>query len=445
MGIEKTIVAMFLIGAAAGTACGQPGTTKLTASDAAAEAYFGYSIAVSGYVAVVGAPRDDNDNGVEAGAAYVFRFNPFLQMWYEEAKLLAYDGDAYDRFGDAVAVDGETIVIGAYWDDDQGTDSGSAYVFQFDGTDWIPDVEKLLADDGESGDHFGSAISVSGERLLIAAEYDGDNGYHSGSAYIFGPDGDGWVQQAKLLATDGDVNDVFGVSVAIEDDTAIIAAYNDDNENGDDAGSVYVFRYSEMASWGQVDKLMASDGSTGDVFGVSVSLYGEYLVIGAFYDDDNGSNSGSAYVFKYDESSATWVEQQKLLPADGAMEDYFGRSVSIFDDEIVIGAFYDDDTGLNSGSVYVFKYASPVETWFEKAEVSPLNGDVEDGVGEAVANSGDFAISGAWGDDEMGVNAGAVHVYSQRWPSSCPDLNGDGVVDVLDLLAVLGAWGVTCP
>ncbi|MFE3846210.1 hypothetical protein ACFL1L_05075, partial [Thermoplasmatota archaeon] len=187
---------------------------------------------------------------------------------------------------------------GARLDDYNGENSGSAYVFTRLDTDWAEWTEqaKLRASDGAAGDQFGYSVSINGDYAIIGARLDDDNGAYSGSAYVFIRSGTDWTQQAKLLASDGYIGDNFGFSVSIDGDYAIIGARLDDY-NGENSGSAYVFIRSGTA-WTQQVKLLASDGDAGDYFGGSVSIDGDYAIIGACGDNDNGDGSGSAYVFK---------------------------------------------------------------------------------------------------------------------------------------------------
>ena len=166
---------------------------------------------------------------------------------------------------------------------------------------------------------------------------------------------------AKLTADDGADGDFFGISVAISDGTIVVGAYNDDDK-GSNSGSAYVFEKSDSSdatSWTQVAKLTADDGAASDYFGVSVAISDGTIVVGAYLDDDKGPNSGSAYVFEKSDSSdaTTWTQAAKLTADDGAASDYFGVSVAISDGTIVVGAYLDDDKykGPNSGSAYVFE------------------------------------------------------------------------------------------
>jgi hypothetical protein len=323
---------------------------KLLASDGIAQDYFGRSVSISGDYAIVGAYKDD-DNGTNSGSAYIFTPNDVnCSDWDQIDKLTASDGAADDYFGYSVSVSGDYAIVGAYYDDDNGSNSGSAYIFFFDGTSWSEQA-KLTASDGNDNDYFGYSVSISGDYAIVGAYQDDDNGDKSGSAYIYKREGETWSEQAKLTAADGAADDSFGVSVSISGDYAIVGAYWDD-DNGDKSGSAYIFYYNGT-SWSEQAKLTAADGAAQDHFGKSVSISGDYAVVGASWDDDNGDKSGSAYIFK--RYGTSWSEQAKVTAADGAASDYFGSSVSISGDYAVIGAHQDDDNGINSGSAYIFK------------------------------------------------------------------------------------------
>ncbi len=317
---------------------------KLTASDAAAEDFFGSSVAISGDTVVVGAYRDD-DAGNSSGSAYVFQRNG--TAWSEQAKLTAGDAAAEDLFGFSVAISGDTVVVGAY-DADLG--SGSAYVFRRNGTAWSEQA-KLTAGDAAAGDGFGRSVAISGDTVVVGAYRDDDAGISSGSAYVFQRNGTTWNEQAKLTAGDAAAGDEFGRSVAISGDTVVAGALLDDDA-GNSSGSAYVFQRNGTA-WSEQAKLTAGDAAGGDVFGRSVAISGDTAVVGADGDDDAGFSSGSAYVFQ--RSGTAWSEQAKLTAGDGAADDWFGRSVAISGDTALVGAVLDDDAGISSGSAYVFE------------------------------------------------------------------------------------------
>jgi hypothetical protein len=220
--------------------------------------------------------------------------------------------------------------------------------------DWT-ELQKLFAPDGGAGDSFGYSISLSGDTALIGSIASNGNVFDSGSAYVFTRTGTTWTQQAKLLATDGVSWDWFGHSVSLDGDTALIGAYQDD-DNGVDSGSAYVFTRTGT-TWTQQAKLLASDGVAGDWFGCSVSLSGDTALIGASGVIHAADVPGSTYVFT--RTGTNWTQQAKLLASDGASRDWFGYSVSLNGDTALIGAAYDDDNGDNSGSAYMFTRSNP--------------------------------------------------------------------------------------
>jgi microcompartment protein CcmL/EutN len=322
---------------------------KLTASDAAAADIFGNSVSVSGDTAVIGAVQDD-DAGGTSGSAYVFTRSG--TTWTEEAKLTASDAAAGDRFGNSVAVSGDTAVVGAFLDDDAGGTSGSAYVFTRSGTTWT-EQQKLTASDAAANDEFGISVAVTGDTTVIGATGDANE---SGAAYVFTRSGTTWTEQAKLIASDVALDDDFGRSVAVTGDTAVVGASSNDDA-GSGSGSAYVFIRSGT-TWTEEAKLTASDAAAADIFGNSVSVSGDTAVVGASSNDDAGSGSGSAYVFT--RSGTTWTEEAKLTASDAATGDIFGRSVAVSGDTAVVGASSNDDAGSGSGSAYVFVTSSSV-------------------------------------------------------------------------------------
>jgi PKD repeat protein len=370
---------------------------KLLASDGAEGDTFGVSVSIDGDYAIIGAYYD-NDNGACSGSAYIFKRSG--TTWTEQAKLLASDGAEGDTFGVSVSIDGDYAIIGAHGNDDNGDVSGSAYIFKRSETTWTEQA-KLLASDGAEDDIFGVSVSIDGDYAIIGACYDSDNGAFSGSAYIFKRSETTWTEQAKLLASDGAEGDTFGVSVSIDGDYAIIGACYD-NDNGAFSGSAYIFKRSGT-TWTEQVKLLASDGAEDDIFGVSVSIDGDYAIIGAF-DDDNGAFSGSAYIFK--RSGTTWTEQAKLLASDAAEYDFFGSSVSIDGYYAIIGACYDSDNGAYSA--YIFKRSGT--TWTEQAKL--LASDGAEGFGSSVSIDGYYAIIGACYDSDNGAYSGSAYIFN---------------------------------
>jgi len=320
---------------------------KLTASDGAAGDYFGYAVSISGNRCIVGAYGDD-DRGSNSGSAYIYDWNG--TNWMQQPKLTASDGTGSDYFGYVVSISGDRCIVGAYGDDDMGSSSGSAYIYKWNGTSWAQQA-KLTASDGAGGDSFGRAVAISGDRCVAGASGDDDMGSNSGSAYIFLWNGTNWIQQTKLTATDGASGDSFGWALSISGDRCIIGASGDD-DMGTDSGSAYIYEWNG-ANWTQQAKLTASDGTAGDSFGYVVSISGDRCVAGAYGDDDMGLNSGSAYIYK--RNGTNWAQQAKLTASDGAGSDSFGSAVSISSDRCIVGAYLDDDMGTDSGSAYIYE------------------------------------------------------------------------------------------
>nr|MBC8383912.1 hypothetical protein [Candidatus Cloacimonadota bacterium] len=181
---------------------------KVTATDGLADDWFGLAVAIDGDYAVVGSYQDSNDNGSDAGAAYIFHRSG--TTWTEQAKLTASDGNSQDYFGVSVSIDGDYVVIGATRGDGNQTDSGSAYVFVRDGSNWTEQAE-LTASDGSGGDQFGK-VSISGDYIIIGARENGS----TGSAYIFHREGTTWTEEDQIFGSDGSSNDKFGQSVCID-------------------------------------------------------------------------------------------------------------------------------------------------------------------------------------------------------------------------------------
>ena len=319
---------------------------KLTASDAAAGDDFGHSVAIGGDTVVVGADQYLKGG---SGAIYVFRTSDGGATYVEVAKLTASDAAADDGFGWSVAIDGNTVVVGAWGDDDGGSASGSVYVFRTtDGGATYGQVAKLTAPDAAASDKFGYSVAIDGATIVVGADQYYSGG--SGAAYVFLTTDGGvtYGQVAKLTADDGASGDEFGHSVAIGGDTVVVGASVGD--------AAYVFRTSDGATYGQVAKLTTSDAVSHVRFGHSVAIDGDTVMVGAIGDDgactDNPiCNSGAAYVFRTSDGGATYVEVAKLTASDAAADDYFGTDVAIAGDTIMVGTYAKNS---NTGAVYVF-------------------------------------------------------------------------------------------
>ncbi len=300
---------------------------------------FGSSVDIDGDTVIVGAGANEE--------AYVFTRTG--STWSEQQTLTSSDMFFGDNFGFSVGISGDTAVVGAYLDNENGIQSGSAYVFTRNGSLWS-EQQKLTASDAASGDLFGNCIDVSGDTVVVCAINDDDNGVNSGSIYAFTRNGLVWNEQQKLTASDAAILDSFGSDVAIENDTIVVGA-NSTDENEFNSGAAYVFTRSGV-NWSEQQKLTASDADANDKFGNSVSISGNKIIIGSAFDDLSTSNSGSAYLFI--RTSNSWEEVTKLVAIDADSEDLFGWDVALSNDIVINGAFSDEANGMNSGSAYLF-------------------------------------------------------------------------------------------
>ncbi len=310
---------------------------KFTGSDTKKEHWFGYSVSISGNTALAGAPRYGSS---AEGAAYVF--TRAGTAWSQQAKLdTTGQLGAWDKFGWSVSLSGDTALVGSpiY----AGNNSGAAYMYTRTGTTWSSPT-RLKASNPMQNGNFGWSVSVSGNTALVGAP-------PVNQAYVFTGSGTTWNQQAKLPLSSGTLNSRFGQSVSISGDTALVGAPYD-NDKGAKAGAVYVFSRSGT-TWSQQAKLLASDAAANDEFGGSVSVSGEMALVGAYKDDDKGSASGSAYLFV--RIGTSWVEKPKLIASDTADNDYFGHSVSLSGNTALVGAYWDDDKYSETGSAYPFR------------------------------------------------------------------------------------------
>jgi Concanavalin A-like lectin/glucanases superfamily/FG-GAP repeat len=318
----------------------------LTASDPAVVDFVGWAVDIDGDTIVLGS-YGNNGGGADSGAAYVFTRTG--TAWTQQAKLLASDASPADGFGYTVSIDGDTIVVGAPLEDDPVGDGGAAYVFTRSGTTWSQEA-KLVASDADALDNFGASIAINTDSIVVGSPGDNEGAdLNRGAAYVYTRSGTTWTEQAKLVAADAAAGDLFGNSVAIHLDGVAVGAPLDD-DTAADTGSGYVF-VRNAGSWSQQAKLVATDPQASDRFGISIGIDGPRTVIGADHVGPAGSQFGAAYVF--DRSGTAWSETTKLHASDFEVGDQFGFSVDIAG-RMVVGAHLDDDRGNNAGAAYAF-------------------------------------------------------------------------------------------
>lgn len=386
---------------------------KIWAYDGSWYDQYGEAVALDGERAIVGASWADNPQS-NSGAAYLHNAVTGAHL-LELVWTSSVPGGqlANDRFGSSVGISGSKCVVGA-----PGTATGgAAYIFD---TATGTQITELKPSDLHYYDDFGDSVAISGELVVVSSPKDDDNGLNSGSAYLF--DATSGTELAKLVASDGTSDDNFGYALAINGNTIVVGTpYTYGTVF---SGAVYLF---DAITFAQTAKLFPSDGAGHDQFGLSVAISGTTIIIGAPGVDDNGSFSGAAYLF----DATTGAELAKLRASDGDADDYFGNSVAISGNTAIVGAPGDDDNGSYSGSVYLFD----ITTGAEIAKLLSSDGAAGDKFGRAVAISGTTALVGAEEDDDNGPWSGSAYLY--HWDCngngipdlSEPDLNGNGIPD----------------
>ena len=399
---------------------------KITSTPRGVGAQFGYAIAVSGNTMVVGA-RFDSTTASQAGAAFVYVLNG--NTWTQQAILLASDGAAFDKFGQSVAIDGDTIVVGAYQANAGFNNNGAAYVFVRSGTTWTQQ-QKLTASDSTADDEFGNAVAIKGDSVIVGSHFaDLPSNASAGSAYLYRRSGTVWSETQKLTPSGGVIlGDLFGDSLAISGDKLVIGSPGADVPQTA-AGSVYVYVEIGGGLYGFQQKLSIVDGSNGDNFGGAVAIDGNTLVGGAREDTTIVGQSafGAAYVFQFD--GLTWNSQQKLIASDPASFDRFGWSVAIRGDIVAVGAREDDTAvGAEAGSTYIFKRSGTV--WSQQQKLAPNDPFTGDRFGGSVAFAAGNLIIGAAEKNLTSPNGqGAAYVFLGPHPVF-PDFDGDQKADI---------------
>lgn len=384
---------------------------QLTAADGAALDQFGGAVAISGDTAVVGAPYDTVGGNFQQGSVYVFTRSG--DTWIQQAQLFADDGAAGDEFGWSVAIDGNTIVVGADADDVfANVDQGSAYVFVRSGTTWTQQAH-LFANDGSARDrdYFGNSVAVQGDTAIVGAFLNDSFNVNQGSAYVFIRSGTTWTLQQHLFAADGVIAQEFGSAVALDGNSAAIGAWSDTIAGNTQRGSTYVF-VRAGTTWTQQAKLTAADGHTQDFFGGSVAISADTILVGSdWHDVGTNGNQGAAYVFV--RSGTSWSQQQQLTASDGAASDEFGHAVALLGDTAVVGAWmHDVAAALDQGAAYTFTRSGT--TWTQQQELTAADGAAGDQFGTSVALSVNTLIAGAWAD-VVGTNTdqGSATIFTQ--------------------------------
>jgi len=409
---------------------------------------FGHAVDISGKTFIASYTSYVGDHG----GVYIFAQK--AKKWDVINHFKTPDGKARDWFGWDVAIDGDIAVIGAYEDGGRkvvaggplGEGPGAVYAYRRQGKGFGKKTQ-LKANDAADKDRFGFAVDVSGNTLIVGAPNDDDAGSDSGSAYVYILDGDKWKKQTKLVATDAAAKQWFGWDVAIDGNTIVVGAPLD-KEKGRNAGAAYIF-VREGVEWKQQAKLVATDGDSNDKFGNAVDISQDSVVIGTPKDEEKGKDTGAAYVFL--QSGDNWTEEQKLLPSTSEVKGMFGHAVAIADDMAVVGAPLEDGVDVDAGAAYTFLRRGG--EWVETKKVASQKlkkGEDEDlttgdNFGNAIAVdkrvaaarlAGQLfvAIGSRWDNVAGNNDRGSVYVYNAEADLGMPlsvDLTSDLLITKL--------------
>lgn len=360
----------------------------------------GRSVAVGSDVAAIGVPDDDS---AISGSGSVSIYRRVGTEWFFEDRLQPSFPTTGYAFGESIALSGDTLLVGSPFDLESGLSAGAVHVYVFDGTTWVEE-EVLTASDAQAGDQFGRAVALSGDRALVGAPADDDLGTSSGSAYVFDRTGTQWSEEAKLLPIDGVTSDEFGSVLSVDGGLCVVGARLDD-PSGQDSGSAYVFR-RVAASWVEMQKLVPSDGAQGDQFGTGVAIDSLRVAVGS-PNDDGPSNSGSVYVFEL--QGLTWVESQKVRANDPSGQARFGASVDLDGSVLVVGTPLGDAHSLNGNTGCAYAFEDSSGTWLQQSKLVGSDSLSGDEMGSSICTDGTVTIVGSplFGSNERG----AAHVF----------------------------------
>ncbi len=386
---------------------------KFQADDIAIYDNFGDSVAIDGNYIVIGAtneaPLDGGSTVSGAGSAYLYEKQSNGSV-VQIAKFQASDPETDDHFGNSVAISGNYIVVGAFQEDTPNTTAGSAYVFKIDGAT-VTEIAKIQSTNIEGGDYFGISVAISGEYIVVGAREDD----YQGRAFLFklNTTTDTVSQEVKFQADDAANNDAFGNNISI-DGNYIVASASSKNSF---AGNAYLFKIDYDVAYGiysviQIAKLEADDAENADYFGRSVAISGDYIVVGADGEDPNAiAGAGSAYLFKRNSDTVDDVTQiAKINATDPEVSDQFGISISISGDYIIVGAYRENAAEKsNAGSAYLFKIEDTVVN--QVVKIQGNNPEVNAEFGKSVSINGDFIVIGAHAEDTTATDAGSAYLF----------------------------------
>ncbi len=440
---------------------------KVVAPDRASEEWFGWGTSISGNYAIIGSPRDDEDaNGAnpleKAGSAYIYEKDN-AGNWNLAQKITASDRATEDQFGKAVDISGGYAIVGASREDEDANGAntinaaGSAYIFERDASGVWHEVKKITEPVGQrqNEDFFGLAVAIDGDYVVVAE----NEGWYNGAVHVFERVAGDWVYSQKLFPSTSSAAASFGRRMSLNGNDLIVGALGDKtDENGENlisgsvafVGAAFIFQRANDGTWNEVQKIVASDREADHHFGVDVSIDGDYAVVADVYDDndenglDSAYQSGSAYIFKRNESGI-WSEVQKVMAPIREKQDYFGASVSISGDRFIVGSESEDEDGsegntaTDAGSAYIFQRDN-AGVWNLEQKVVHSDRAAHDSFGMFVSMDGENILIGAYEEqeDENGQNTliAAGSAYFFEWmPAPWIPINGGPETHIITIPA----------
>jgi len=330
----------------------------------------------------------------------------------EVGALLASDAEASGYFGISAAVDGNRLVVGSYGTDTTTPDAGKVYVYDWNGNAYV-EVAQLTAGDATAHACFGVSVAIHGVRLVVGAQFEDTAGVAAGKVYIYDWNGSAYVEVARLIASDAQRYDQFGSAVALSDTRLAVGAYLQDTAELD-AGKVYVYDWNSTTSvYEEVFQLTASDAQAHDWFGSSVALSGNRLVVGAYGEDTATLNAGKVYVYNWNSDTSVYDEVTTITAADAKANNWFGNSVAISGGRLVVGAYGVDIAGVSEGKVYVYNWNGTA--YVEVAQLTASDSGADDLFGRAVTADGAGLVVGARSLSTASLtHAGKIYIFDQQ-------------------------------
>lgn len=402
---NRTITSSFAVETQS-VAVATPTETKLTAADAFQDQQFGRAVAIDGNTAVIGAPTFPLGTH-DPGSAYVYVKT--TSGWQFQQKLTGFDASPLSQFGVSVDVDGDTIVVGAHGENNA---TGAAYVFERSNNTWLF-KQKLAGSENSPGDSFGLSVAVDGNTIVCGAFGNSRSPFNQtaeGTTYVFTLLGNHWLETQKLTASDESPNNNFGGKVAIDGETIIVGAIG----NADFAGAVYVFDF-DGSSWIEQDKLTAQDASPRVIFGYRLGISGDTIVVASEgRSDEPFFQFSAAYIFRRTPSG--WHQQKRITTDDvvvmGRIENMgrFGLTVAVSGDMVIVGSPNDPTLAFWSGTAYIYR-RNGESSWQLDQQIFPSDAARDDQFGGAIAISGETVLIGAWVKFSPIPFAGAAYIY----------------------------------